>query len=61
MKLTPNDLKPLFNETQINISTQQLMDMCSGEFVTQLPQVSNYNVIFYLKFDLMCLFCVGKV
>jgi len=41
IKLTTNDLKPLFNdESQTNISTQQLMGLCSGEFHTQLPEVS---------------------
>lgn len=50
IKLTPNDLKPLFDdESQTNVSTQQLMGLCSGEFHTQLPEVSLIIFKFVLK------------
>lgn len=36
INLTSDDLiKPLFNEPEPTISTQQLMGLCSGEFHTQ--------------------------
>jgi len=35
IKLIPNNLSPLFNESEALPSTQQLMGFCSGQFQSQ--------------------------
>lgn len=49
IKLTADDFIPISNEPETNISTQQLMDLCSGQFQTQQ---SESQVIFLSLFDL---------
>jgi len=35
IKLIPNNLSPLFNDSEAIASTQQLMGFCSGQFQSQ--------------------------
>lgn len=46
-----SSLNPIFNASETNISTQQLMGLCSGQFQTQQSQS---QVQFYFFFYSKC-------
>lgn len=46
INLTTDDLMPLLDEPETNVSTQQLIGLCSGQFQTQESQ----EQVLYFRF-----------
>jgi hypothetical protein len=64
IKIIPNNLSPLFNDSEAIVSTQQLMGFCSGQFQSQkldtkvsyklfilFISLTNYKLYLYLQED----------
>lgn len=48
IQLTSDDLIPLNNEPAVKVSTQQLMNLCSGQFNTQESE-AKVNFFYFVK------------
>lgn len=44
-----SNLNPIFNASETNISTQQLMGLCSGQFQTQQSQSQVQFYFFFIQ------------